>query len=278
MAVAWASHNTSAWTSTASHVVTKPTGLAVGDVLLGIVNARKPAGQTINLPSGWTSIYSVTNASNGFTSQRAFYKVADASDVAAANFTFTISGAVDSSAVCARITGFGNINTFSATENNNTSSSPLTTTTVTPDRTDCLFILLAGGGQSGGASTPALSGYALTTDNPTWTEQFEINQVNAYTFALATATRSALTATGQADITLSTGPASGDYVVGLIVIAPQLDAVSTPAVIPNYNITFNLLSPVNNKMMVNTPTSSSMSMPVWTNPNKIGTDWTNPNK
>lgn len=277
MAAVWESHNTVAWTFASSMVVTKPTGLAVGELMLGVINARKPGGETINLPSGWTSIYSVV-PSNGFTSQRTIYKVADSSDVAAANFTFTTTGAVDCSACIGRISGYGNINTSSNNSINNTATSPLTTTTVTPDRASCLFVLLAGGGQSGGASTPALSGYVLTTDDPTWTEQFEITQANAYTFGLATATRTAVTATGTASITLGTGPVNGDYVIGLIAIAPAVSVSGTVAATTANAYTITPM--LNNTVIASVPAPAinTMDFPAWTNPDKGTTTWMNPDK
>ena len=275
MAAVWESHNTSAWASTSTVTITKPTGLAVGNLLLAIITCRNPGGQTVSLPTNWTSIYNVTPA-NGNTVQRAMYKVADSGDVALSNFSFTIaSGPSDATGGLARISGYGNINASSTATALNTTTSPLTTGTVTPDRTNCLFILTAGGGQSGGASTPALSGYVLTTDDPTWTEQFEITQANAYTFAVATATRTAETATGTASITLSTAPASGDYVIGMIAIAPSLSVTSTPAAISNFFETFNPLSPAMNKFVVNTPTTTETTKTLWTAESKPSTSWTN---
>ncbi len=279
MAVVWESHNTSAWATTSTVTVTKPTGLAVGDLLLGVVCSRKPAGQTISLPAGWTSIYSVTNASNGFTSQRAMYKVADSADVAASNFSFTIaSGPADAAGMVARISGYGNINASSSNEINNTTTSPLTTTTITPDRASCLFILTAGGGQSGGASTPALSGYVLTTDNPSWTEQFEITQANAYTFAVATSTRSQTTATGTASITLGTGPANGDYVIGMIAIAPVVSGSGSASDTTANGYVFTPIPTMRVDGTVTTPDTNSRDFPNWTNPDKPSITWTSPDK
>lgn len=67
-------------------VITKPTGLSVGDLLLfvgGIGDTR-----SYTLPSGWTS---QSNVSDGTFRIEVFSKIADAGDAAATNFTFNTS-------------------------------------------------------------------------------------------------------------------------------------------------------------------------------------------
>lgn len=72
--------------TTQTSVVTKPTGLAVGDLMLAFVAANK-AGMTA--PSGFTQIGSEHDSSANAYSSDAYYKVATSGDVAASNFTFT---------------------------------------------------------------------------------------------------------------------------------------------------------------------------------------------
>jgi hypothetical protein len=77
-------------TNSASQItITKPTGLAVGDLMVAVIG--KDDDVLINLPSGWSSpagLWQGTSSGNDLYS-RIFYKVADAADVAASNFTWT---------------------------------------------------------------------------------------------------------------------------------------------------------------------------------------------
>ena len=66
--------------------VTKPTGLSVGDLLLALI--AKDDDITMNPPGGWSDGFRLTTVSLA-CSTYAFYKVADAGDVAASIFTFT---------------------------------------------------------------------------------------------------------------------------------------------------------------------------------------------
>jgi hypothetical protein len=69
--------------------VTKPAGLAVGDLMISLIyNTSNMAG--LVGPSGFTFFSAAYNVSGSYYS-RAAYKVADAADVAAANFTFTLA-------------------------------------------------------------------------------------------------------------------------------------------------------------------------------------------
>lgn len=92
-------------------VLTKPTGLAVGDLLLAIVVAENTAN--LASPGGWTglgSAYTATCAiSNGF------YKVADSGDVSASDFTFT--GTDIRGGILYRISGASITHAFAGTGN-----------------------------------------------------------------------------------------------------------------------------------------------------------------
>lgn len=71
----------------------KPSGLAVGDLMLAFVGINDiTTAANINTPSGWTLIRTDTQTN---LEARSFWKIADSSDVAASNFTFTFSAAQD---------------------------------------------------------------------------------------------------------------------------------------------------------------------------------------
>ena len=77
-----------------SVVVDKPIDLAVGDVMIASVAYRGPNTTTVTPPTAsWTEIAKRTNTQNPDpdTTLVTFWKAADAADVSASNFTFTLS-------------------------------------------------------------------------------------------------------------------------------------------------------------------------------------------
>ena len=70
--------------------VTKPTGLVVGELMVAHVTAMDSNEPTVALPTGWTNISTASgNGDTVFT--RTMYRIAQAGDVAASDFTFTSS-------------------------------------------------------------------------------------------------------------------------------------------------------------------------------------------
>lgn len=95
MAVTFVSESASSGLAGADVTVTKPVGLAVGDLMLAI--GVTTAAQTITPPGPWS-----THPQSISTARPLFYRVADAADVAAANFLFVTSGAATGAvAICA---------------------------------------------------------------------------------------------------------------------------------------------------------------------------------
>lgn len=101
----WQSKSTATSISGASATNAKPTGLAVGDLMLRLVG-HKNATLDVTTPAGWTLVGGVTS-STGASGMRlkVFTKVADAADVAAANFTTNFTGAVPHNVELFRVTG-----------------------------------------------------------------------------------------------------------------------------------------------------------------------------
>ncbi len=72
-------------------VVNKPAGLAAGDVMIASVVFRGVASTTVTAP-GWTQIAKrTTESGNPDTTLVSFWNEADATEAAAASFTFTLS-------------------------------------------------------------------------------------------------------------------------------------------------------------------------------------------
>ena len=90
-------------TDVTSHVVTKPTGTAVGDLLLGFFAADGVPSTTHTGPSGWTQLGIMEAATS--VSSSVWYIIATSTEVAASNFTFTTSISEKSVTSILRISG-----------------------------------------------------------------------------------------------------------------------------------------------------------------------------
>lgn len=87
------SSQTATTTSASSVTITKPTGLAVGDFMFAFIGFENGStARTFTTPSGWTLLQTNPTDSEGVA---CFYKEATSGDVAASNFTFSLSGAAD---------------------------------------------------------------------------------------------------------------------------------------------------------------------------------------
>ncbi len=94
--------------STTTITITKPVGLAVGDLMIANITNRGTAGDPPTVPSSWQRLTSYGLATAGRWAYIA-YKVADASDVSAINFSF--SWAATQTAIAGGITAFRGVNT-----------------------------------------------------------------------------------------------------------------------------------------------------------------------
>ncbi|TAD81659.1 MAG: DNRLRE domain-containing protein, partial [Bacteroidetes bacterium] len=86
-------------------VITRPTGLQVGDLM--IVNLQYTPNNTLTYPSGWTERVTYEGGS-GSTRARIAYKVAIAADVSATNYTFSVASGVR---IAGGISAFRGVNT-----------------------------------------------------------------------------------------------------------------------------------------------------------------------
>lgn len=171
-------------------VITKPTGLTEGELMIAIIGSSSDDGSgvgDVSAPSGWASIVNQT----GGTSTRvlAFTKTANASDVAASNFTFTNSDTSESTTV-------GSIfrlesDSLTTTEFSNQISPSSTDVTFTSSQSTnhadaLLFLAFLGKNLSG---TNSYSSYFINGTNPTWTEERDtlLNAGRSHTIAIATA-------------------------------------------------------------------------------------------
>lgn len=205
----YASHD-SAWDQTGGSVtVTKPTGLAAGDLMVAFVTVLNLTSAP-DTPSGWTAVTNVTTSGRYV---QLFAKVADSSDAAASNFTFTHgTGSAELHVLLYRVTGtFTSAANIYATAAAVAGSEPSSnvfryTNGITPNTASSLLILFAT--QDVGENDGTSDGYTLQTSNPTWTERLDTTPNaadNTKHVASATATRTEVTATGYFEITYSVG-------------------------------------------------------------------------
>lgn len=181
--------------------VTKPTGLAVGDLLFACISANGAAGNPgLITPSGWTAL---TGQVSDQCESNVFYKIADSSDVAASSFTFsTTSSSNIVAGLLLRLSGHNPLTPVAASNGTTGTSDTITITGVTPTISDS--VLVQCGSASAGTSV-TFSGYAVATSNPSWTEQFDAIGDNNMRSYLATASRPEITATGNATVTIDNG-------------------------------------------------------------------------
>ena len=158
-------------------VITKPTGLAVGDTMiacLGHHGDNSNANQLWNTPSGWTEVFDrlLELTSTDGVSASMFFKVADASDVSASDFTFSVIAGQEKVGGCImRVSGlvaspFG----ASGYEQKNDTDNPAYSIGLTPP-TNILYVAMVLSGSAPFDTTNIV----LNGTNPTWTQRLDIS-------------------------------------------------------------------------------------------------------
>lgn len=264
MAVAYASIENSAWQSSSSSVVTKPSGLAVGDIMLGYC-----AGNSLtSFPSGFTTIGSTSAGGNNYQTFLG-WKVADSGDVAASNFTFTFSGSQTNLCALIRITG------ASIGASTIISSGALASNTGTPSITgitpfsrgnNLLFQLW-----HGSDSVPSIASYAIATDNPSWTEILDSSIGSTTGVGIAWASRSQVTATGN--FSCAAGNGLTDWGGWLVSFTPSLDLSVSESVTMTDGVKNNLGITIRETVAL-TDNFSGIEGRDWVNDSKPSTLWT----
>lgn len=268
MAVAYASIQNSGWQVSGTAVVTKPTSLAVGDIMLAYC-----AGDMTSFPSGFTSIGSTIAGGNNYKTNLG-YKVADSSDVAASNFTFTLNGSTTNICVLIRVTGASiaaSTIISSGTLVSNTATPSITGITPNPRGNNLLFQLW-----HGSDAVASVASYAIATSNPSWTEILDTTAGGGNAgCGIAWASRPEVTATGN--FSAAGGNGTTDWGGWLISFAPSYSISQAESI--------TMTETYKNSPSIKIAESSTMtetydnetSMP-WTNQSKNTSTWTNQNK
>lgn len=189
--------------------ITKPTGLAVGDLMIACFWwADNP---TITR-TGWTALVKNGDAGGSITS---LYRVADSADVAASNFAFTSTISDRHFGVIYRISGQSTTSPISASTAeliSDTSSGSFAG--ITPTANNVLLFF------TGARTETNASAYAIANSNPSWTEGNDTSQVGNFFAGAYSAVRSSSSATGNLTCTYGT-TASGPRGIIIAISPPQ---------------------------------------------------------
>lgn len=237
------SFTTNTATSSSSLVLTKPTGLAVGDLLVEYQQTTDGSTTSFNTPAGWT-LRGIVNMSDSLRGYGVYTKVADSADVAASNFTFTTDVVVDTYVgILLRVSNVAEIQAFDIKNNAPSSTTMSFTGTVTPKVVDSLLLLgvSAWSGDGGGAvsaytSTPSRSFTEVaditlnsgTTDPVIAVASAPLATIDAITAYGATLTVSKTQHSGS--LLLLTPPTSPTVDVGHTAITPTVEGVTATQV------------------------------------------------
>lgn len=237
MSVAYVSFQSTVPVTTTSFVITKPTSLTVGDLMLAQITAFSSGSTVINLPTNWVS---VLIQANGNMLNRIMYKIADSADVAATNFTFTGSGTgVLMGGAIMRITGYGPAAVVEASNSTTWSGTSANLAIgITPARGNDLLFIFVGVASSNPNGT--ISAQAIATSDPGFTEIYDFDSsesADINRIAAAYAVRPETTSTGN--VSFTTAQAATGGVAAIVAIYNSLDVTiaadvtTAPATVPD---------------------------------------------
>lgn len=215
MAVAVQSSSSTAWASSATVVITKPTGVVVGDLLIAQIGYTSDGTFTITPPAGWTTIQQ-TNIGVEMAIE-VFYKVATSTETAASDFTFTCNNTTFVAGGMMRIDGQSATTPIwtSAEGTVTNSAAPSFTNTITPAVANSLILMFPGAWDS---NNSAIATYAIATSNPSWTELWDLDTASnsGQSISAAWALRPQTTATGNSSC--AGGDANTDWACIMVAI------------------------------------------------------------
>jgi hypothetical protein len=221
MAVAFQSSSTlvmAGRTTTDDMVFTKPTGLAVGDLMF--VHIMVNTGVNVTAASGFTLLRSTV----GDLVMKGYWKIADSSDVAASSFTFQLVSDSDCCGIMYRISGADQTTPIGAeTGSTTTNTATPSLAGITPPANSLLLVAFTAFGTSG-----TISSYAIATSNPSWTESLDTHIAGEVWGSAYGGPRSAATATGNFTATDDSADATNGWTGQIIAIAPAPSSVFFP--------------------------------------------------
>lgn len=223
--------------SATSVAATKPTGLTAGDLMVAFCSENNSGGN-FSTPSGWTQV-DVEEVSNS-SRLMIFAKVADSSDAAASDFTFSYSGTntkleVILYALSGTFASANNVYAYLSEGGTEAVSDTFRCTTgITPTVASSLLIMYLRI-VCNDSDNNAISNYAIQNSDPAWTERHDIQDAgasNSIRIGTATAVRTETTATGYLQAGISTGGITEAACIGaLLAISDTANGTATPAAV-----------------------------------------------
>lgn len=206
----------------------KPVGLAVGDLMIASIAADS---NITSGPSGFSNIAFTFNPLNDYY---VYYKIADAGDVAATDFTWTTSSGGGFTVIAAFRGTSSAVPTVGSANAVSNTGSPLFSNDVTPTKASSMIIMALGyiGNTFGGAP----NSFGITTSNPilpAWTLAGQSVDVNFNGTSIAYVTqRFETTATG-AYFTSGAGATTdwNSFIISVEPAAALVPFVKTPDII-----------------------------------------------
>lgn len=274
------------YTSGASVTITKPTGLAEGDLMIAVCEGYGASGVVVDTASGWTSAIAPNLT---LMCSKIQTKIADASDVAASDFTFTGSGAVYSmlAGTVMRVTGVPPSSFVDATDSDSdgSASSATISFTTTASPSNDGFLIISSFGAAATANTGTIGSYVASDGTLSWTELHDYTEdvasedpIIGAAYAIQT-TATALTSYGA---TLSTSKTL--HVGALAVFQAIRNETGTNTLLSVSPTSFTQNGSAGttgtNTLVEVSPThlsqSGSATTPTqWSNESKPSTSWTN---
>ncbi|RJQ33897.1 hypothetical protein C4568_03790 [Candidatus Parcubacteria bacterium] len=267
---------------TDSITINIPASTASGDLLVAVVGINGAANEMT--ATGWTALFTTNTGTNAGI--RCFYRVADGTEGASVAFSQGAAAGAGMAGWIARITGAsfaGSANITSTSDFNTVAATNHTFTPgITPATTNSVYLM---GSFARGDCTQ--STYAITNNNPTWTERVD-EHTAAFTtdvgLSLATATPSAASGSGDYSLVLSASQEACGFLLNVtesasVTVSPSVvtmtGSINAPTVAGGA-----IVSPavIGLQATINAPTVTTPEAD-WKNPDKTSDlGWVNPNK
>lgn len=284
MAMAVEAVASTAFGSRSTLTLSKPTGTADGELLVAVVGLGTNSSVVSSVPSGWTATAGSPASVSLVTNVYVYWKLASSEG---ASWDWGLNKSTSCAGVVLRVS-FPDATPFDAEAEATVSNddTPSWGASVTPASANSLLVMAIIAEQTAAGGT---SGYAVATDNPTWAERFDETSTGI-TFAVATAVRSATTATGNASATLTgSGSNTTDSAVLMAVFQPLASAslTGTTALLTSPASTLiaadiSSSTNVSTALLTDTSTlldpSARVSERVWTHGTRTSTTWTHANR
>ena len=216
MAITVASSTRADYDSSPPVVINKPSGVAVGDLLLIFVGGKSNDPTTFSI-SGFTNR---KNQDNGADCLALFSRTADASDVSASTYSVTVGDSEVTCAIMLRITGWDSGEDFSRVSSQSVDTGIFTTMDLTPAVANSLIVFCTQHIPNGETA----SGHNIVVSNPSWTVAETVpNAFSTGEMEVVWAVRPETTATGDFRVT-----DTGNQQAGIAIIIKPVTSTNYP--------------------------------------------------